>query len=351
MISDTQPHAPLNVGRSTANAARRFSVAPMLDWTTRDYRAFARCLTRQALLYSEMVTTGAILHGTPRGRFLDFSDSEHPIALQLGGSDPIELAECAAIGEQWGYDEINLNVGCPSDRVQNNMIGACLMAHPDKVAQAVASMQRAVSIPVTVKCRIGIDDQDSEAHLTQFIETVASAGCSTFIVHARKAWLQGLSPKENRDIPPLDYDRVYRLKAAHPELHIGINGGITSLSACQEHLAHVDSVMVGREAYHSPYLLAEVDRLIFGADTAIPSRLEVMQAYRVYVEQRLDEGIRLHTLCKPMLGLFHGQRSGRAFRRLISEKTTREGAGIEIFDEAFSMMEAAMAPRPSLDAD
>lgn len=346
MATDTRHDALHCVAPFTADAARRFAIAPMLDWTTRDYRAFARCLTRHALLYSEMVTTGAILHGTPRGRFLDYSEVEHPIALQLGGSDPVELAECAAIGESWGYDEINLNVGCPSDRVQNNMIGACLMAHPDKVARAVEAMQQAVSVPVTVKCRIGIDDQDSEAHLTHFIDTVAGAGCQTFIVHARKAWLQGLSPKENRDIPPLDYDRVHRLKAAHPALHIGINGGITSLEACQEHLQQVDSVMVGREAYHSPYLLADVDRLIFGEDTPTPSRLDVMQAYRPYVEQRLAEGIRLHTLCKPMLGLFHGQRSGRAFRRLLSEKTTRPGAGIEIFDEAFAMMQAASAPRP-----
>lgn len=352
MVTDTQyDMRQQGVATFAADKARRFAIAPMLDWTTRDYRAFARCLTHHALLYSEMVTTGAILHGTPRSRFLDYSDVEHPIALQLGGSDPIELAECAAIGEQWGYDEINLNVGCPSDRVQNNMIGACLMAHPEKVARAVEAMQHAVSIPVTVKCRIGIDDQDSEAHLTHFIETVAAAGCQTFIVHARKAWLQGLSPKENRDIPPLDYDRVYRLKAAHPDLHIGINGGITSLDACQQQLLHVDSVMVGREAYHAPYLLADVDRVIFGATTAVPSRLEVMQAYRPYVERRLDEGIRLHTLCKPMLGLFHGQRSGRAFRRLLSEKTTVTGAGIEVFDEALQMMQAAAIPRPRIDAE
>ncbi|WP_414502850.1 tRNA dihydrouridine(20/20a) synthase DusA [Zymobacter sp. IVIA_5232.4 C2] len=351
MATDTRYDALSGAAAPAADTARRFSVAPMLDWTTRDYRAFARCLTRHALLYSEMVTTGAILHGTPRGRFLDYSDAEHPIALQLGGSDPVELAECAAIGQQWGYDEINLNVGCPSDRVQNNMIGACLMAHPDKVARAVEAMQRAVDVPVTVKCRIGIDDQDSEAHLTQFIDTVAGAGCRTFIVHARKAWLQGLSPKENRDIPPLDYDRVHRLKAAHPDLHIGINGGITSLEACQQQLQHVDNVMVGREAYHSPYLLADVDRLIFGATTPVPSRLEAMQAYRPYVEQRLAEGVRLHTLCKPMLGLFHGQRSGRAFRRLLSERTTVKGAGIEVFDEALQMMQAAAMPRPSVDTE
>ena len=326
-----------------ADTGRRFSVAPMLDWTTRDYRAFARCLTKHALLYSEMVTTGAILHGTPRGRFLDYSDVEHPVALQLGGSDPGELAECAAIGEAWGYDEINLNVGCPSDRVQNNMIGACLMAHPEKVARAVAAMQQAVSVPVTVKCRIGIDDQDSEFHLTHFIETVAAAGCTTFIVHARKAWLQGLSPKENRDIPPLDYDRVYRAKWAYPSLHIGINGGITSLAACQAHLAHVDSVMVGREAYHAPYLLADVDRTLFNARTAIPTRVDAMQAYRPYVKRRLDDGVRLHTLCKPLLGLFHAQRCGRAFRRFLSEKTTVSGAGIDVFDDALAIMQQAAA--------
>lgn len=224
----------------------------MMDWTTRDYRAFARTLTHQALLYTEMVTTGAILHGSPRERFLGYDEVEHPIALQLGGSDPGELAECAAIAEAWGYDEVNLNVGCPSDRVQNNMIGACLMGHPEKVAAAVRAMRGAVKIPVTVKCRIGIDDQDEDTDLERFIAQVADAGCEVFIVHARKAWLQGLSPKENRDIPPLNYPRVHRLKASRPELHIGINGGIKTLDECREQLDHVDSVMVGREAYQNP---------------------------------------------------------------------------------------------------
>lgn len=332
------------VSQPSADAARRFSVAPMLDWTTRDYRALARCLTSRALLYTEMVTTGAILHGSPRDRFLGFDEVEHPLALQLGGSNADELAECAAIGEAWGFDEINLNVGCPSDRVQNNMIGACLMAHPALVAKAIARMQAAVSIPVTVKCRIGIDDQDSEAHLTHFIKTVADAGCTTFIVHARKAWLQGLSPKENRDIPPLDYDRVYRLKAAHPELHIGINGGLKSLADCNSALQHVDSVMVGREAYHAPYLLAEIDQQLFGATTPSPTRLEAMIAYRDHVERRLAEGVRLHTLTKPLLGLFHGQRKGKAFRRLLSENAVKPGAGLPLYDEAISMMQAAATP-------
>lgn len=330
---------------SRADAARRFSVAPMLDWTTRDYRALARCLTTRALLYTEMVTTGALLHGRPLERFLGYDEIEHPLALQLGGSDAGELAECAALGEAWGFDEINLNVGCPSDRVQNNMIGACLMGHPELVARAIERMQAAVSIPVTVKCRIGIDDQDSETHLTHFIETVAEAGCRTFIVHARKAWLKGLSPKENRDIPPLDYDRVYRLKDAHPKLHIGINGGLKTLDDCDTALQRVDSVMVGREAYQAPYLLASIDQHLFGASTPVPSRLEAMTRYRAHVERRLAAGIRLHTLTKPLLGLFHGQRQGKAFRRLLSEEAVKPDAGLPLYDRALAMMQDAAVPR------
>ncbi|WP_110648890.1 tRNA dihydrouridine(20/20a) synthase DusA [Salinicola peritrichatus] len=321
-------------------AARTFSIAPMMEWTTRDYRAFARCLTRHALLYTEMVTTGAILHGSPRERFLGYDQAEHPLALQLGGSDPGELAECAAIAEAWGYDEVNLNVGCPSDRVQNNLIGACLMAHPDKVAAAVDAMRRAVSIPVTVKCRIGIDDQDEDADLERFIGQVAAAGCETFIVHARKAWLQGLSPKENRDIPPLNYARVYRLKAQHPELHIGINGGIKTLAACREHLDQgADSVMVGREAYQNPWLLAAVDRELYGVDGPARTRHEVARAFRPYVVERLAAGARLNHLTRHLLGLFQGCPGGRRFRRHLSENAHRDGAGIAVYDDAVAMVD------------
>ncbi|SFU41118.1 tRNA dihydrouridine(20/20a) synthase DusA [Halomonas korlensis] len=317
---------------------RTFSVAPMMDWTTRDYRALARTLTRRALLYTEMVTTGAILHGRPRERFLGYSDVEHPLALQLGGSDPGELAECAAIAETWGYDEVNLNVGCPSDRVQNNLIGACLMAHPDKVAAAVRAMREAVSIPVTVKCRIGIDAQDEDKDLEHFIATVADAGCQVFILHARKAWLEGLSPKQNRDVPPLNYGRVHRLKANRPELHIGINGGITTLETCREQLDHVDSVMVGREAYQNPWLLAGVDEAFFGAHGPASSRHAAAVAFRPYIARRLEEGAKLNHVTRHLLGLFQGQPGGRRFRRHLSENAHRSGAGLTVFDDALALV-------------
>ncbi len=317
---------------------RTFSVAPMMDWTTRDYRAFARTLTRRALLYTEMVTTGAILHGSPRERFLGHAEVEHPLALQLGGSDAGELAECAAIAEAWGYDEVNLNVGCPSDRVQNNLIGACLMGHPGKVAAAVRAMREAVSIPVTVKCRIGIDDQDEDADLEHFIRVVADAGCDTFIVHARKAWLEGLSPKENRDIPPLNYGRVHRLKRQHPELHIGINGGLKTLDDCREQLRHVDSAMVGREAYQNPWLLAGVDRALYGEPGPAASRHAAARALRPYIARRLAEGARLNHLTRHLLGLFQGQPGGRRFRRHLSENAHRDGAGLQVFDDALGLV-------------
>ena len=324
--------------------ARRFAVAPMMDWTTRDFRVFARALTRHALLYTEMVTTGAILHGSPRERFLGYDDVEHPIALQLGGSDPGELAECAAIAEAWGYDEVNLNVGCPSDRVQNNLIGACLMAYPEKVAAAVRAMREAVSIPVTVKCRIGIDDQDEDADLENFIAQVADAGCETFIVHARKAWLQGLSPKENRDIPPLNYSRVRRLKANRPELHIGINGAIKSLVECREQLAHVDSVMIGREAYQNPWLLAGVDETLYGTPGPAISRHAAARALRPYITRRLEEGAKLNHVTRHLLGLFQGQPGGRRFRRHLSEHAHREDAGLAVYDDALGLVPESYAP-------
>lgn len=325
---------------------RTFSVAPMMDWTTRDYRAFARTLTRHALLYTEMVTTGAILHGSPRERFLGFDEVEQPVALQLGGSDAGELAECAAIAEAWGYDEVNLNVGCPSDRVQNNLIGACLMGHPEKVAAAVRAMREAVSIPVTVKCRIGIDDQDEDRDLSRFIDIVADAGCDTFIVHARKAWLEGLSPKENRDVPPLNYPRVHRLKASRPELHIGINGGLKTLDACREQLEHVDSVMIGREAYQNPWLLAGVDEALYGEPGPAVSRHAAARALRPYIARRLEEGAKLNHLTRHLLGLFQGQPGGRKFRRHLSENAHREGASLAVFDDALGLVaerEAAVA--------
>lgn len=338
MNDSTTQQTRMKSGTARPALDRTFSVAPMMDWTTRDYRALARTLTKRALLYTEMVTTGAILHGTPRERFLGYSEVEHPLALQLGGSDAGELAECAAIAESWGYDEVNLNVGCPSDRVQNNLIGACLMGYPEKVAEAVRAMQAAVSIPVTVKCRIGIDDQDEDVDLERFIAIVADAGCKVFTVHARKAWLQGLSPKQNRDVPPLNYPRVYRLKQSRPELHIGINGGIKTLAECQEQLTYVDSVMVGREAYQNPWLLAGVDEQLFGEPGPAVSRLDAAIAFRPYIQQRLDEGAKLNHITRHLLGLFQGCPGGRRFRRHLSEHAHKEGAGLRLFDEALSLV-------------
>jgi tRNA-dihydrouridine synthase A len=314
----------------------------MMDWTDRHCRFFHRQLTAHALLYTEMVTANAILHGN-RERLLGFSAEEHPVALQLGGSEPARLAEAAAIGAAWGYDEINLNVGCPSDRVQEGRFGACLMAEPGLVADCVAAMRARVSVPVTVKCRIGIDDQDSEADLERFVATVAAAGCRTFIVHARKAWLQGLSPKDNREVPPLDYGRVYRLKAAHPELEIVINGGITSLEEAEAHLAQVDGVALGRAAYQSPYLLAEVDRRLYGATSASPPRRAVMEALLPYAQKHVRAGGRLNNVARHVLGLYHGQPRARAFRRHLSEHAPRDRAGIGVLEEAMRLVEGARA--------
>lgn len=310
----------------------------MMDWTDRHCRAFHRQITRHALLYTEMVTAPAIMHGD-RERLLGKSDIEHPVALQLGGSDPGALAEAAVVGEGFGYDEINLNVGCPSDRVQEGRFGACLMAEPDLVAQCVTAMRRQVRVPVTVKCRIGIDDQDSEADLNRFIDMVADAGCSTFIVHARKAWLKGLSPKENREVPPLDYARVYRLKDRRPDLTIVINGGIIDLDAAAKHLEHVDGVMVGRAAYQEPYILAEVDRRFFDADAPVPSRLDVIEGVIPHIERHLAGGGRLNNVVRHMLGLYHGQPRARVFRRHLSENATRERATLETLREAVSLVE------------
>ncbi len=328
----------------------------MMDWTDRHCRFFHRLMSARARLYTEMVTADAILRGD-RGRLIGFSPEEHPVALQLGGADPARLAEAAAIGEEKGYDEINLNVGCPSDRVQEGRFGACLMAEPDLVARAVAAMRARVAVPVTVKCRIGIDDQDGEADLERFVAAVAAAGCRTFIVHARKAWLQGLSPRENRELPPLDYGRVHRLKAAHPELEIVINGGIASLAEAEAHLARIDGVALGRAAYHDPYLLAEVDRRLFGDSAPAPSRRAVLEALIPYAERHLRQGGRLNNIARHILGLYHGRPRARAFRRHLSEHAPRDGAGIEVLREALRIAEGetdalarGQAPRQTVTA-
>lgn len=307
----------------------RLCLAPMMDWTDRHYRYFLRLLSRRVFLYTEMVTSGAVLHGE-RARLLAFNAVEHPVALQLGGSEPTALADCARIAQDWGYDEVNLNVGCPSDRVQNGRFGACLMAEPALVAECVAAMQAAVTIPVTVKTRIGIDERDSYPELAAFVQTVAAAGCETFIIHARKAWLKGLSPKENREIPPLRYDIAAQIKQDFPALSVVLNGGILGLDDSLAHLQTFDGVMLGRAAYHNPYLFAEADQRLFGDDAPILSRHEILQAFLPYVEQELANGTRLQAMARHILGLFHGAPGGRQFRRHLSENATKPGAGIEV---------------------
>ena len=309
--------------------SHRFCVAPMMEWTDRHCRYFLRLISRRTFLYTEMVTAEAVLYGD-RTRVLGFSPQEHPVGLQLGGSDPAKLGEAAKIGAEYGYDEINLNIGCPSDRVQSGRFGACLMAEPDLVAQCVEAMGEAASLPITVKCRIGIDDQDAEESLDRFIDAVAGAGARTFIVHARKAWLKGLSPKENRDVPPLDYGRVSRLKARRPELEIVLNGGIDSLASATAHLGEVDGVMLGRAAYADPYLMAEVDRKLFGSDETPPSRLDVLDRFAPYVRDQLAHGARLNQMTRHILGLFHGQPRARAFRRYLAENAHLDGVGIDV---------------------
>ncbi|WP_094194006.1 tRNA dihydrouridine(20/20a) synthase DusA [Bradyrhizobium viridifuturi] len=322
----------------------RFSVAPMMDWTDRHCRVFHRLMSRRARLYTEMLTTGAVIHGD-RARLLGFDASEHPVALQLGGSDPRDLATAAQIGEDFGYDEINLNVGCPSDRVQNGRFGACLMAEPVLVAEGVAAMKRAVKIPVTVKCRIGIDDQDPEVALDALASGVIAAGADVLVVHARKAWLNGLSPKENRDIPPLDYDRVYRLKAALPDVPIIINGGITSLAEAKQHLSQVDGVMLGRAAYQEPWRLLTVDSELFGEVSPHATMKDVFEAMLPYIERQLAEGTRLHSITRHFVGAFHGVSGARAFRRHLAENGVRPGAGIEVLRDAVARVDdRALAP-------
>lgn len=319
--------------KSTLN---KFSVAPMLDWTDRHCRYFHRILTKQSLLYTEMVTTGAILFG--KGDYLTFNAEEHPVSLQLGGSDPVSLAKCAKLAEQRGYDEINLNVGCPSDRVQNGMFGACLMGNATLVADCIKAMQDAVTIPVTVKHRIGIDQQDSYEFVGHFIETIMPY-CQTFIVHARKAWLSGLSPKENREVPPLDYERVYQLKRDYPELVIAINGGITSLEQIKIHLQHVDGVMVGREAYQNPMLLSEIDQQIFAKDHAITNPISAIEQLFPYIELELAKGTQLNHIMRHTLGIFNGKKGAKQWRRYLSENAHKKGAGLEVVEKALSFIQ------------
>lgn len=320
----------------------------MMEWTDRHCRYFLRLISKHALLYTEMVTADAVLRGD-RSRLLQFHVDEHPIALQVGGSDAGSLAEAARIGAEFGYDEINLNVGCPSDRVQAGRFGACLMAEPELVADLIAAMRKSAKVPVTVKCRIGIDDQDAEQSLDRFIDAVAQAGCRIFILHARKAWLEGLSPKENREVPPLNYDRVYRIKERRPDLTIIVNGGIGSFGEAEEHLMHVDGVMLGRVAYQNPYILAEVDQRLFGGGEPIPSRVEVLDSFMPYVEAELARGVRLNQMTRHILGLFHGQPRARAFRRVLAENAHRDSAGLDVLRAARDV--AAGASRRAIAAE
>ncbi|HIL64220.1 MAG TPA: tRNA dihydrouridine(20/20a) synthase DusA [Porticoccaceae bacterium] len=313
----------------------KFCVAPMMDWTDRHDRVFLRQFSDRALLYTEMVTSAALKHGDAR-YLLQHHAIEHPIALQLGGSDPKELAEAAKLGEEAGFDEINLNVGCPSDRVQSGAFGACLMANPPLVASCIAGMRKSVSVPVTVKCRIGIDDRDSEGDLIDFVRVVAGAGCKIFIIHARKAILSGLSPKENRQVPPLNYERVYAIKALFPELDIVLNGGVTSLDTAEEMLQTVDGVMLGREAYQNPYLLHGVDSRLFGEIKADKNRLQYIYQYLPYIEQQLAQGTPLQHMSRHLLGLFRGQKGGKQYRRHLSENSYRKDAGIEVLLDAIN---------------
>jgi tRNA-dihydrouridine synthase A len=310
----------------------------MMDWTDRHCRVFHRLLTRRARLYTEMLTTGAILHGD-RQRLLGFDPSEHPVALQLGGADPRDLAACARIGEDFGYDEINLNVGCPSDRVKDGRFGACLMAEPELVARGVGAMKQAVSIPVTVKCRIGIDDQDPEIALDRLARGVVAAGADALIVHARKAWLNGLSPKENRDIPPLDYDRVYRLKASLPGVPVIINGGIAGIAEAGQHLAHVDGVMLGRAAYQEPWRLLQADPELFGEAAPNATMKGAFEAMIPYIEDQLARGTRLHSITRHFVGAFHGVPGARAFRRHLAENGVKADAGVNVLRDAMALVD------------
>lgn len=311
----------------------RFCVAPMLDWTDRHCRYFHRLLSKEAMLYTEMVTSGALIHGDKQ-RFLTFNPNEHPLAFQLGGSDPGDLALSTRIIEDAGFDEVNLNIGCPSNKVQKGRFGACLMAEPDLVADCIYTMQKRVAIPVTVKSRIGIDEQDSYEELQSFIKTVAQAGCNTFIIHARKAWLKGLSPKQNREVPPLQYETVYQIKRNFPNLEIIVNGGVICLNNTRKHLEHVDGVMIGREVYHNPFLLAEVDAKLFSCTAQVTTRHEIVTSLIPYIREHKLQGGRMHDITRHILGLFHGVPGARTWRRILSEKGIKKEADEAVLLEA-----------------
>jgi tRNA-dihydrouridine synthase A len=319
-------------------SSHRFCIAPMLDWTDKHARYFMRLLSQHARLYTEMVTTGAILNGDPE-RFLAFNGEETPLALQLGGSNPNDLGKACKIAENYTYDEINLNIGCPSDRVQSGMFGACLMAQPALVAECINAMQNSSSKLITVKCRIGIDKTDSLEFLQAFIEPIAATGCNTFIIHARSAWLEGLSPKENRDIPPLNYERVYTIKKLYPQLNIVINGGINHLDDCKTHLQHTDGVMVGREAYNNPYFLADIDQQLFQSNKTPLSRFDILESMLPYIERQLIAGVKLNHISRHILGLFNGLDGAKAFRRYISQEAHKKNAGIEVLQHAASLIQ------------
>ena len=328
-------------GSRQSGNAYRFCIAPMMDWTDRHERYLLRLISRRVRLYTEMVTTGALIHGD-RERFLGHADAEHPLGLQLGGSDPADMARCAVIGQAAGFDEININVGCPSDRVQAGRFGACLMLEPDLVARCFSAMQAQVSIPVTVKCRLGVDEKDQFDDLIEFVETVAGAGCSIFFVHARKAWLSGLSPRENREIPPLQYERVYALKERYPELTVVINGGITEMDQVIGHLEKVDGVMVGREAYQNPWSLARVDETLFDGLPDGKSRSDVLDRYKQYMESQLKNGVPLKRMARHLLGLFQGQPGARVWRRVLSDEAFRGGADLSAIERAEQQLDSVL---------
>lgn len=343
MIKNNTSTSSSDALKPEGNALHRFSVAPMLDWTDKHCRYFYRLMSQNAVLYTEMVTTGAILYG--KGDYLAYNDEEHPLVLQLGGSNIKDMTAAAIKAKAYGYDEININVGCPSDRVQNGRFGACLMAEPELVAQCVDSMKNAVDMPITVKSRIGIDEQDSYPFLTDFIGTVADAGCEHFIIHARKAWLKGLSPKQNRDIPPLDYPRVYQLKTDFPQLTISLNGGVESLAEAQTHLASVDGVMLGREVYQNPYILTQVDEVIYQGEVNQMSRLDVANAMLPYFEYATQNGASSWNIARHMLGLFNGQPKARAWRRFLSENGRKMPTGTALMENAILLMSSPANPK------
>lgn len=343
-------HPMMTEQHKTGTRRWRFSVAPMMDWTDRNCRAFHRVFSRHARLYSEMVTTGAVIHGD-RQRLLGFDACEHPVALQLGGSEPKDLAQAARIGADFGYDEINLNVGCPSDRVQDGRFGACLMREPERVADSVAAMKAVVSVPVTVKCRIGVDEQDVEEALDHLADRVVAAGCDHLVVHARKAWLSGLSPKENRDIPPLDYPRVYRLKQRLGAYPVAINGGIKTMQDCLEHVSHLDGVMLGREAYHNPEILLRVDPVLFGEAGPVNDAFEAVEAYEPYMARQLEAGGHLHGMTRHMLGLFQGRPGARAFRRHLAVHAVKRDAPLSVLREAVALVSRDWTPEPPVTQD